>query len=163
GDDRRAGEVQTWGRAEHVAPPRRRGLHQPRPARYRSAAAPRGRATRRTAHRPRPRSRRTPRRPSVHRSRAMAQPGPPPRRRARGRARRRWRAAVARGLTADQAQAVYGIVTSGRAIDILVGPAGTGKTRTVAVLADIWKQARLGGVTGLTTSTKRRPHARRRG
>jgi flagellar biosynthesis GTPase FlhF len=45
------------------------------------------------------------------------------------------------GLTDDQAQAVYGILTSGRAIDILVGPAGTGKTRTVAMLAGIWRQA----------------------
>jgi len=57
------------------------------------------------------------------------------------------------GLIDDQAQAVYGILTSGRAIDILVGAAGTGKTRTVAVLADIWRQAGLGRVTGLTTST----------
>jgi conjugative relaxase-like TrwC/TraI family protein len=57
------------------------------------------------------------------------------------------------GLTDDQALAVYGILTSGRVIDILVGPAGTGKTRTVAVLARIWRQAGLGRVTGLTTST----------
>jgi AAA domain len=57
------------------------------------------------------------------------------------------------GLTGDQAIAVYGILTSGRAIDILVGPAGTGKTRTVAILAGIWRQAGLGRVIGLTTST----------
>jgi conjugative relaxase-like TrwC/TraI family protein len=57
------------------------------------------------------------------------------------------------GLTDDQALAVYGILTSGRAVDILVGAAGTGKTRTVAVLAGIWRQAGLGRVTGLTTST----------
>ena len=31
------------------------------------------------------------------------------------------------GLTDDQAQAAYGVLTSGRAIDILIGPAGTGK------------------------------------
>jgi conjugative relaxase-like TrwC/TraI family protein len=57
------------------------------------------------------------------------------------------------GLTDDQALAVYGILTSGRAIDILVGAAGTGKTRTVAALAGIWRQAGLGRVIGLTTST----------
>jgi conjugative relaxase-like TrwC/TraI family protein len=57
------------------------------------------------------------------------------------------------GLTDDQALAVYAILTSGRVIDILVGPAGTGKTRTVAALAGIWRQAGLGRVTGLTTST----------
>ena len=39
------------------------------------------------------------------------------------------------GLADDQAQAAYGVLTSGRAIDILVGAAGTGKTRTVARLA----------------------------
>ena len=57
------------------------------------------------------------------------------------------------GLTDDQAQAIYGVLTSGRAIDILVGPAGTGKTRTVATLAQAWRDARLGRVIGLTTST----------
>src|SRR5262249_32615076 len=57
------------------------------------------------------------------------------------------------GLTDDQAQAAFGILTSGRAIDILVGPAGTGKTRTVATLAGIWRETGLGRVTGLTTST----------
>jgi conjugative relaxase-like TrwC/TraI family protein len=57
------------------------------------------------------------------------------------------------GLTDDQAQAVYGVLTSGRAIDILVGPAGTGKTRAVARLAQAWRDAGTGRVIGLTTST----------
>ena len=57
------------------------------------------------------------------------------------------------GLSDDQAQAAYGILTSGRAIDILVGAAGTGKTRTVAVLAGAWQDAGTGRVIGLTTST----------
>ena len=57
------------------------------------------------------------------------------------------------GLTDDQAQAAYGILTSGRAIDILVGAAGTGKTRVVAALAQAWRAARAGRVIGLTTST----------
>jgi len=57
------------------------------------------------------------------------------------------------GLTDDQAQAAYGVLTSGRAIDILVGPAGSGKTRIVAVIAGIWRDAGAGRVIGLTTST----------
>ena len=57
------------------------------------------------------------------------------------------------GLTDDQVQAAFGILTSGRAIDILVGAAGTGKTRIVAVLASIWRDAGVGRVIGLTTST----------
>ena len=57
------------------------------------------------------------------------------------------------GLTDDQAQAAYGVLTSGRAIDILVGPAGTGKTRTVAKLAEVWHEAGVGRVVGLAAST----------
>ncbi len=57
------------------------------------------------------------------------------------------------GLTDDQVQAAYGVLTSGRAIDILVGAAGTGKTRVVATIAEAWRKARVGRVIGLTTST----------
>ncbi len=57
------------------------------------------------------------------------------------------------GLTDDQAQAAYGVLTSGRAIDVLVGAAGTGKTRVVAILASIWEGTGTGRVIGLTTST----------
>jgi conjugative relaxase-like TrwC/TraI family protein len=57
------------------------------------------------------------------------------------------------GLTDDQVQAAYGVLTSGRAIDILVGPAGTGKTRTVAKIAEAWQEAGAGRVVGLATST----------
>ena len=57
------------------------------------------------------------------------------------------------GLADDQAQAAYGVLTSGRAIDILVGPAGTGKTRTVVKLAEAWRDEGAGRVIGLTTST----------
>ena len=57
------------------------------------------------------------------------------------------------GLADDQAQAAYGVLTSGRAIDILVGPAGTGKTRTVARLAQAWRETGAGRVMGLTTAT----------
>jgi hypothetical protein len=57
------------------------------------------------------------------------------------------------GLTDDQAQAAYGVLTSGRAIDILVGAAGTGKTRVVAAIAEAWQDTGIGRVIGLTTST----------
>src|SRR6202034_2625384 len=57
------------------------------------------------------------------------------------------------GLADDQVQAAYGVLISGRAIDILVGPAGTGKTRTVARLAQVWRGSGTGRVIGLTTST----------
>ena len=57
------------------------------------------------------------------------------------------------GLTDDQAQAAYGVLTSGRAIDILVGAAGTGKTRTVVTIAEAWQEAGVGRVIGLATST----------
>ena len=57
------------------------------------------------------------------------------------------------GLADDQAQAAYGILTSGRAIDILIGPAGTGKTRTVARIAGAWREMGAGRVIGLTVST----------
>ena len=50
-------------------------------------------------------------------------------------------------------QAAYGVLTSGRAIDILIGAAGTGKTRVVAAIAGAWCQAGAGRVIGLTTST----------
>ena len=49
------------------------------------------------------------------------------------------------GLTDDQVQAAYGVLTSGRAIDILVGAAGTGKTRIVAALAEAWREAASAG------------------
>ena len=45
------------------------------------------------------------------------------------------------------------MLTSGRAIDILVGAAGTGKTRTVVKIAEAWRGAGIGRVIGLTTST----------
>jgi conjugative relaxase-like TrwC/TraI family protein len=57
------------------------------------------------------------------------------------------------GLADDQVQAGYGVLVSGRAIDILIGPAGTGKTRTVAQIAAAWQGVRAGRVIGLATST----------
>ena len=43
------------------------------------------------------------------------------------------------GLTEDQRQAVAAIATSGRRLDVLVGPAGSGKTRTLRALRAAWE------------------------
>lgn len=56
------------------------------------------------------------------------------------------------GLRLDQAAAAYLAVTTDRRAEILVGPAGSGKTRTAGTIARIWRQAGLGQVRGLTTS-----------
>jgi conjugative relaxase-like TrwC/TraI family protein len=55
-------------------------------------------------------------------------------------------------LSEDQAAAVYGILTSGRRVDVLVGPAGAGKSFAVKRLADAWKQTTGTRVVGLTTA-----------
>ncbi len=57
------------------------------------------------------------------------------------------------GLGADQAVAVEQIAASGRALDLLVGPAGTGKTTTMAGLLAVWEaQHGSGTVKGLAPS-----------
>ncbi|MFE6449613.1 MobF family relaxase [Nocardiopsis dassonvillei] len=56
------------------------------------------------------------------------------------------------GLGEDQAAAVYGILTSGRRIDVLEGYAGTGKSYTVSRLAELWREMTGGNVVGLTTA-----------
>jgi hypothetical protein len=48
------------------------------------------------------------------------------------------------GLHLDQAAAAYRLMTSDRRVEVMVGPAGTGKTRTVAAIARIWRQAKPG-------------------
>jgi conjugative relaxase-like TrwC/TraI family protein len=59
---------------------------------------------------------------------------------------------AAAGLGADQVEAVAGIVSSGRAGDVLIGPAGTGKSYTVSALADVWSERVGGRVLGLATT-----------
>jgi conjugative relaxase-like TrwC/TraI family protein len=59
---------------------------------------------------------------------------------------------VAAGLGPDQIDAVIGILTSGRAGDVLIGPAGTGKSRTMGALAQTWGEQFGGNVYGLATS-----------
>jgi conjugative relaxase-like TrwC/TraI family protein len=56
-------------------------------------------------------------------------------------------------LSTDQARAVKQITTSGRALDLLVGPAGTGKSTAMAGLRAAWEvEHGAGSVTGLAPS-----------
>jgi conjugative relaxase-like TrwC/TraI family protein len=57
------------------------------------------------------------------------------------------------GLSLDQALAVEKVATSGRALDVLVGPAGTGKSTTMAGLRAVWEAEHgAGSVLGLAPS-----------
>lgn len=58
------------------------------------------------------------------------------------------------GLGEDQAAAVLGVMASGRAGDVLIGPAGAGKSHTVGVLARTWEAHHGGRVVGLATSQR---------
>ncbi|GAA1061079.1 hypothetical protein GCM10009573_25060 [Agromyces bracchium] len=52
-----------------------------------------------------------------------------------------------------QLEAIARIVASGRVVDVLVGPAGTGKTTTMSALRRAWERARgAGSVVGLAPS-----------
>jgi len=56
-------------------------------------------------------------------------------------------------LSTDQALAIEKIATSGRALDVLVGPAGTGKTSTMAGLRAAWETEHgPGSVVGVAPS-----------
>jgi conjugative relaxase-like TrwC/TraI family protein len=56
-------------------------------------------------------------------------------------------------LGPDQAAAIRQIATSGRSLDLLVGPAGTGKSTTMAALRAVWERAYgPGSVRGLAPS-----------
>ena len=56
-------------------------------------------------------------------------------------------------LSTDQALAVEKIATSGRVLDVLVGPAGTGKSTAMAGLRAVWEQVHgPGSVIGLAPS-----------
>jgi conjugative relaxase-like TrwC/TraI family protein len=56
-------------------------------------------------------------------------------------------------LSPDQHAAITGIATSHRRLDVLIGPAGTGKTKTLAILTRAWTNAHgPGSVLGLAPS-----------
>ena len=56
--------------------------------------------------------------------------------------------AAPRGLRLDQAAAAWHALTSARAVEVITGPAGTGKTRVLAAIARAWD----GPVVGTATS-----------
>ncbi|HET9894619.1 MAG TPA: MobF family relaxase [Streptosporangiaceae bacterium] len=60
------------------------------------------------------------------------------------------------GLRMDQAAAAFFVLTSPRRAEIMVGPPGTGKTRTAVEIARIWTEAEMGPVVALTTSSNAR-------
>lgn len=55
------------------------------------------------------------------------------------------------GLAPDQRAAAVAVITSGRLLDVLVGPAGSGKTTTLAALTSFWRHG-IGSVVGLAPS-----------
>ncbi|MFJ8744110.1 MobF family relaxase [Embleya sp. NPDC127516] len=56
-------------------------------------------------------------------------------------------------LGTDQAAAVHDLATAGRFVDVLVGPAGTGKSYTIAALCALW-EANGGTVKGLAVGQR---------
>ena len=54
-------------------------------------------------------------------------------------------------LAADQRAAAEAVITSGRLLDVLVGPAGSGKASTLAALSSFWAHG-IGSVVGLAPS-----------
>ena len=56
------------------------------------------------------------------------------------------------GLRMDQAAALHRILTSPHTGEVLVGPAGSGKTRTLAEAARAWREGTGGQVVGLATA-----------
>jgi conjugative relaxase-like TrwC/TraI family protein len=66
----------------------------------------------------------------------------------RGRAHDAREHAAPRGLRLDQAAAVWHVLTSPRTVEVITGPAGTGKTRVLAAIARTWN----GPVFGTATS-----------
>ena len=65
-----------------------------------------------------------------------------------GRAHDKREHAAPRGLRLDQAATAWHALTSGRTVEVITGPAGTGKTRVLAAIARAWD----GPVFGTATS-----------
>jgi hypothetical protein len=51
------------------------------------------------------------------------------------------------GLRIDQAAAAFHVLTSDRRVEVIVGPAGSGKTRVLGEIGRAWSQGRVVGVT----------------
>jgi AAA domain/TrwC relaxase len=54
---------------------------------------------------------------------------------------------TASGLRMDQAAAAFHVLTSDRRVEMIVGPAGSGKTRVLAEIGRAWSQGRVVGIT----------------
>lgn len=59
-----------------------------------------------------------------------------------------------RGLKGKQAEFVRQAATSGRMADLLIGPAGAGKSYTLAALTEAWEQHNSGQVLGLASGQR---------
>ena len=60
--------------------------------------------------------------------------------------------ATGSGLRLDQGAALYHALTSDRTVEVIVGPAGSGKTRTLAQASRAWINAGMGEVIGIATA-----------
>jgi hypothetical protein len=60
--------------------------------------------------------------------------------------------ATGAGLRLDQSAALFHALTSKRTVEVLIGPAGSGKTRTLAVGARVWAESGKGPVIGIATA-----------
>ena len=56
------------------------------------------------------------------------------------------------GLASDQREAVAEVLGSGKRVEVLVGPAGTGKSYTVGTLVELWREAFGTDVFGIAVS-----------
>jgi conjugative relaxase-like TrwC/TraI family protein len=59
------------------------------------------------------------------------------------------------GLHLDQAASAYAMLTSNRRADVLVGPAGTGKSTVIAAISRMWPELHRGGRVIALTETQR--------
>jgi hypothetical protein len=57
------------------------------------------------------------------------------------------------GLRVDQATAAFFVLTSPRRAELIVGPAGTGKTYATVRMADAWRAAARGQVVGIAATS----------
>jgi hypothetical protein len=65
-------------------------------------------------------------------------------------------ACTASGLRVDQAAAALSVLADGRRVSVINAPAGAGKTRVLAEIAEAWREAGLGPVIGITASQSAR-------
>jgi hypothetical protein len=76
--------------------------------------------------------------------------------RLRGRAHDGRAQAAPRGLRLDQAAAVWHVLTSPRTVEVITGPAGTGKTRVLATAARVWDGPAIGTATSQNATNELR-------